>query len=237
MTGAEAKAIRKALGLSEAKGAELLASSLGRGVSRTTLQNMEKRERVPDDVAALLGSLAPAGTLDGLEPEQGYGTGDGAAGIPLSAREDTAPGGAAASAGAAAPVLFDGGAYAKICTEFWELIATGVGMVGAATGNPTLQRDGLIIDADKEALGAAWGKLAETNEVFRRMIQASEQQGAYLAVALATGTTVGKVWRNHQEAVERALSADEALRQARQQAAENGAQEAAGAAVHGLEVV
>jgi hypothetical protein len=57
--------------------------------------------------------------------------------------------------------------------------------------------DGQIIAADSPALGAAWAKLAETNETFRKMLIGMTEGGAWLQVALVTGTTVSKCYQNH----------------------------------------
>ena len=90
--------------------------------------------------------------------------------------------------------------YARVCEELFELIATGVGLVGAVTGSEKLRIDGEIILADKKNLGKAYGKLAETNETFRNMLTGMHGGGAWLNVALVTGITAGKLMRNHQGA-------------------------------------
>jgi hypothetical protein len=71
-------------------------------------------------------------------------------------------------------------------------------MVGAATGSAPLMNDGAIIAADKAELGKAWGRLAETNETFRNMLVGMTTGGAWVQVALVTGTTAAKCWQaNH----------------------------------------
>jgi hypothetical protein len=114
---------------------------------------------------------------------------------------DTAPGGGQPvdTALPAQPTLGGGGTWARACTELWELIASGVGMMGAATGSPLLMNDGAIIAADAQALGEAWGKLAETNATFRKMLVGMTEGGAWLQVALVTGTTVSKCYQSHAQ--------------------------------------
>ena len=187
MTGEQFKRIQERYGWSGRQLSELLTASLGRNVSQTTVSSWRNdKQTIPADVQ---------GFLLGLEenPDPPVDLSD--FGI-IEHPEDSAPGGG--SLPDKKPlVLASTGAYSRVCEEFFELISTAVGMIGAAIGNQTVQRDGLIIHEDKRELGRAWGKLAETNETFRRMLEATDKQGAYLAVALATGTTVGRIWRNH----------------------------------------
>jgi len=42
-----------------------------------------------------------------------------------------------------------GNLYSRVCEELFEMVATGVGLVGAATGNDVLQKDGAIIAENK----------------------------------------------------------------------------------------
>lgn len=187
MTGEQFKRIQERYGWSGRQLSELLTASLGRNVSQTTVSSWRNdRQTIPADVQ---------GFLLGLEenPDPPVDLTD--FGI-VEHPEDSAPGGG--SVPDKKPlVLASAGAYSRICEEFFELISTAVGMIGGAIGSPAVMQDGRIIYEDKRELGKAWGKLAETNETFRRMLEATDKQGAYLAVALATGSTVGKIWRNH----------------------------------------
>ncbi len=214
MNGERLKALRAELGWTHKQLAQTLSEALGRNVTADTTTRWQGGSKaIPADVDAFLESLA--GMYD-----------DGAAPLPpprslrSEAEGDSSP---AADGPLAQPaLLYTGSSYAKVCEQFFELIATGVGMIGAAVGSPALRADGLIIDADKQNLGAAYGKLAESNEVFRNMILATDRQGAYLAVALATGVTVGKIWRSHvalaeAEAGQAVVDAVEALRVVREQ--------------------
>ena len=97
-------------------------------------------------------------------------------------------------------------ALARVCEELWEMVATGFGVVGAVTGSEALRRDGEIILAEKEALGKAYGKLAETNATFRKMLTSMTTSGAWLEVAMVTGITGGKMMRSHQAIRERKLA-------------------------------
>jgi transcriptional regulator with XRE-family HTH domain len=105
-------------------------------------------------------------------------------------------------------MLTSGGnpALARVCEELWEMVATGFGVVGAVTGSEALRRDGEIILAEKEALGKAYGKLAETNATFRKMLTGMTTSGAWLEVAMVTGITGGKMMRSHQAIRERKLA-------------------------------
>ena len=176
------------MGLTQKAMAEALTQAVSRNVALETYRSWEReRTHPPADVAAF---------LEAIEQDDGsYAVAD-----PPPARlgpEDSAPGDDGTRLALPPAPLFSSGVYSKICAEMFDMVATAVGMIGAVTGNDNLQADGLIIHGDKDELGAAWGKLAETNETFRKMLTASEKQGAYLAIALATGTTAGKIWRQH----------------------------------------
>lgn len=194
MTGEELRAYRKRLGMSQKELGQLIARSLGRS-EPSTIGRIGKwendREPISAEVSAFLETLASDGATFTLEDTPLNGdVGGGEGGWKL--KEDSAPG-----LGKPAAVLAIGSSYSSLCEQFFELVATAVGMVGAAIGSDAMMKDGEIILQDKQALGAAYGKLAETNEVFRNMLQATDKQGAYLAVALTTGATVGRIWRNH----------------------------------------
>lgn len=214
MTGDELKAIQTRYGWNNRQAAEVLNGALHRNYTDDLVSKWRRgAQKVPKHVAAFLEGLdepppspvTPGGGPSGEPDLTGIPEVDDI--IRQAAAEDSAPSGLGVHAGGDDPerprpqlTLVAGGpsAYAKICEEFFELIATGVGMVGAAVGSDNVRRDGQIILEDKAELGKAWGKLAEQNETFAKILTATDKQGAYLAVALATGTTVGKLWRNHQ---------------------------------------
>ena len=192
MNGKELKRLRDKHGWSQKQLAEIINDATERKYQASHISMWERRPNdVPDVPAAFLEAL------DGdHEPVSSAST-------PVDDSEgfiDDAPGGDGPLPLSAQTPLALTSLYAKTCEQFFEMIAMAVGMIGAAVGNDTLRRDGQIIEADKKALGAAWGRLAETNEVFRNIIMSADKQGAYLAVALTTGTTAGKLWQNHQHA-------------------------------------
>lgn len=170
--------------------AAINAAFPGRTYSSGSISPWETGKRtIPPEVAAFIEELMISTNLDPGEPLPG---GDQPA-EPQQPEGDTPPGPGPAQV----PIGATGDVWAKACTELWELIAAGIGMAGAATGNEALMMDGAIIDADKQALGAAWGKLAETNETFRKMLMGMTEGGAWLQVAVVTGTTVSNCWQNH----------------------------------------
>jgi hypothetical protein len=97
----------------------------------------------------------------------------------------------------AQPPMSSSGLYAKVCEDLWGMVAMLTSSVGALAGNDRLVMDGQVIDQDKRALGRAWGKLAETNETFRKMLASATSGGAWLEIALVTGTTASKIWAVH----------------------------------------
>lgn len=85
--------------------------------------------------------------------------------------------------------------YAKICAELWQMIAFGVGLGGRAVGSEKAMAAAQVIEADAPALGKAWGKLAEQNDTFRRILISLTQGGAWTEVILVTSTTAVKVYQ------------------------------------------
>jgi transcriptional regulator with XRE-family HTH domain len=194
VTGEDLRKLRERRGLERQELAEAINASLGTDYSADTVGRWERGREPAKKVTAFLEELAVsefAGEL-GLEPDDRP-----LEDLPPDAGGDTPPGPGPSAAIAQPPITSGRGAYVRACEELWEMIATGVGMMGAATGNMALVNDGAIIAQDKAALGAAWGKLAETNETFRRMLVGMTEGGAWLQVALVTGTTFSKCWQGH----------------------------------------
>lgn len=209
MTGDDIRKLRERRGLSRDELAQAINAALGTSYEGETIGRWERGRKPAGKVEAFLDELAVSeleGLTGGLEdddrPLVDDGPGDTAPGVGSQGPDD------AARLGLAQPAV-GRGVYTRACEELWELIATGVGMVGAATGNLALVNDGAIIANDKAALGAAWGRLAETNDTFRRMLVGMTEGGAWLQVALVSGTTLSKCWGNHQElAAHRRSSSD-----------------------------
>lgn len=203
MTGPQLRAYREKRGWTQRQLSELLNSGLDRKYQATKVSKWERdAELVPKIVAEFLTNLqleeafsSDLPTLDGdyEPPADDFAP-------PADLGDDTAP--PAPPGQERPPFVLPVGSnpYARVCEELWEMIATGIGIVGAATGSDTLKRDGQIIYGDKKELGRAWGKLAETNQTFQRMLVGATSGGATLQLALVTGMTAGKVIRNHQEA-------------------------------------
>lgn len=203
MTGEELQRFRERRGLERQEFAELLNSSLGTNHNGDAISRWERGagqgRPVPKKVAAFLERLALEEFAGGGE----LGGEDGARGLEDDDRpivddelgRDSAPGPGAVDP---QPALGGGGAYARACEELWELVATGIGLAGGALRSQALIYDSQIILADKEALGAAWGKLAQTNKTFQKMLLSMTEGGAWMQVALVTGTTFTKCWQAHQ---------------------------------------
>ena len=200
MDGKDLRRIRERNEWTQAQLSDLLKATFDGKYSGTQVGRWEKgTSKIPDSVASFLVEL---------EIGEGFGVDFGAdAGVEpgSDAREDPVSDSAPppppdAGIGNIGALLPSGGIYARVCEEMWELVATGIGMAGAVTGSETLQADGRIILEDKQALGKAYGKLAETNETFRRMLTGMTSSGAWLEVALVSGITAGKLMRNHQSA-------------------------------------
>ena len=197
MTGDELRAARERLGWTRRDLLRAINVSLDKDYNEGRQGGRwETGERqVPDDVAAFVRQLEAEAAVHGepppadLPPEPG-------AGEPF---EDSPPPAPEAPPGQA-PIFPGSSAYARVCEELFEMVATGCGLLGVVLDSDALKGDRDIILADKEALGRAYGKLAETNETFRRMLQGMTGGGAWLEVALVSGITLGKVQKNHEAA-------------------------------------
>lgn len=201
MNGSDLKKLRERRGWSQTELAQVLNTALGRSYGSGSISPWENDRRpIPPDVASfaeelmLSTNLQPAAGEQEPEPDP-LNSGTGADGDERPA--DTAPGPGAATQVAQPPLGSNTDVWGRACTELWELIATGVGMAGAVSGNEAVMIDGQIIAADAPALGAAWAKLAETNETFRKMLIGMTEGGAWLQVAMVTGTTVSKCYQSH----------------------------------------
>lgn len=202
MKGAELKRLRERNQWSQLDLANAINAALGRSYGTGSISPWENDKRnIPADVASFLQTLAIETALPPEDPHVGA-----PADAPPLTAADEAPG--LGVPAAQAPLTSGSGAYVRACTELWELIGGGIGMIGASIRSDAMVDDGAIIVGDKEALGAAWGKLAETNEVLRKMIVSMTEGGAWMQVAVVTGTTAVKLYDNHAQ---RALASREAV--------------------------
>jgi len=201
VTREQLRAFRDKQGWSQSQLAELLNASLDRKYTSGTISQWELGKRgVPDHVGAFITSLKleEAFPSEPRPVEGEYEPEDPAA---EEGREDTMPPpppDAGTRTGAVAALPGGNTVYSRVCEELFEMIATGVGLIGAATGSEVLKRDGEILNEDKAKLGRAYGKLAETNATFRNMIASATGGGAWLEVCLVSGLTAGKIMRSHQ---------------------------------------
>lgn len=190
------ESLRDRRGLDRGELANVLNDALGMRYTDETIRRWEKGDRpIPKSVQVFLESIQLQELSPGGPPPLDRDSYAAPAGPDMAG--DTAPG-PGPSATPQAPLGLTG-AHARACEDLWEMIAMGLGMVGAATGSQALVFDGQIILQDKAALGAAYGRLAETNDTFRRMLVGMTEGGAWMQVALVTGTTVSKCWQAHQQ--------------------------------------
>ena len=192
MTGQQVRDARKRQGFTQPQLAVVLSEALGRPIADHTIGRWERGSRkVPPDVEKFLFALNRGDT-----PAAGAGAGEPEL-EPAGPDKDSAPGAGDGFGGPPEPQqpLTSSGSkvYAAACTELWELAGTTISMLGAVLGNPRLVISGQIVDGDKRALGEAYGKLAETNETFRKMLVGMTQGGAMMQVAVVTAVTGGKV--------------------------------------------
>lgn len=208
--GKDIEKLRTRLGISQAELAGMLNNALDRNYKSGSVSTWETgRRNIPDPVATFLEQAILQANLsdDTTPPAPPPPPPDADVVVPPigpdGRQADTPPGPGPSPAGLPVPA---GGVYAKACEELWEMIASGIGMVGVATRNDALVDDGKTIAYDKEKLGAAWGKLAETNETFKKMLLSMTEGGAWLQVAVVTGTTFSRCYQNHAAHAERAAA-------------------------------
>jgi transcriptional regulator with XRE-family HTH domain len=203
MTGEELKAWRESQGLTEKDLASLLNEPLGRKYGADTVRRWEKGERnLPRGVVDFLAGGAASTTASG-----GEGGGDPSSpGAPLAPGEDLPPRAQPDSKPALLPVL-SGGEYAKACEDLWDMIGFGLVAAGTGLGRPAIRSDGYIIcgweDATgkheglKRELGVAYGKLAERNRTFQRLVLALSQESVWAEVVIVTAKLAQQMYANH----------------------------------------
>lgn len=184
MNGKQIRDYRERHEITQADLAEILNGAFGRKYHDATIGRWENGKRgIPKDVAAFMDSLAlnGSGLADDYQPPAA-GPGDSPPPAPVDAPQ----------------VPFSAtGIYTRACTELFEMVGTATSLIGTVLGSEKLLVDGQIIDGDKDALGAAWGKLAETNETFRRLLVQATTGGAWIEVGFVTGITANKILQNH----------------------------------------
>lgn len=186
MNGEKLKAWRTRKGMSQDGLAELINGPLDRKYGSATVSGWESGKRtMPAHVENYLTILMLDDALPAEETSE-------------PRPEDSAPGDDHLTFTPQTPISTSS-VYARTCEELFEMLSMGVGLVGAGIGNNSLKLDAQIIHDDKEALGKAYGKLAETNETFRRMLTGMTSGGAWMEVAFVTGTTLGKIYASHQQ--------------------------------------
>lgn len=199
MRGQEIRAFRERMNWSQKHLSDLIREALGSGPSQSKLSEMEQGKReTPEHVSVFLDSLSISEGMGNLDF-----TTEGEARPqeppPSTPPEDTVPPPDAREK-PTVPIS-QRNQYTRICTDLWEMVAVGVGGIGAVLGSDSMMVDGRLIDEDKEALGRAYGKLAETNETFRKMLIGATSSGAWLEVCIVTGSTFGKIYRNHASSI------------------------------------
>jgi hypothetical protein len=176
----------------------LLTDALGKGHAQGSVLRWERGERpVPRTVVDYL-----AGNGGTHIPESPGG--DGAAAPPPG--EDLPPRAQPDSKPALVPAV-TGGEYAKACEDLWDMVGFGLVAAGTGLGRPALKNDGYLIcgweDASgkheglKRELGVAYGKLAERNRTFQRIVLAMSQESVWAEVIIVTGKLAQQMYANH----------------------------------------
>lgn len=193
MNGQQLKSLRERNNWKQKDLAQLLNNALDRRYSTGRISTWETgKEPIPEHVDIFLSELAASAGLMDDEPRITPANDDSSGGdsVPEQNTEPSEP---------RQQLLSKGSPYQEACEQLWEIIATGVGIWGAAFGSEALVKDAAIIDADKAKLGLAYAHLAETNKTFRNMLVGMTTGGAWLEVAMVTGGVCSKMWRSHQE--------------------------------------
>jgi hypothetical protein len=200
VTGAELRAWRKSQGLTSTDLSVLLTDALGKGHGQGSVLRWERGERpVPGSVIDYLAGgaqqQAPGGGGAAAEPP-GDTPGED---LPPRAQPDT-------NRPALLPIV-TGGEYAKACEDLWDMI--GFGLVAAGTGlrKPAIRNDGYLISGWEDAsgkheglkreLGVAYGKLAERNRTFQRLVLAMSQESVWAEVIIVTAKLAQQIYANH----------------------------------------
>jgi transcriptional regulator with XRE-family HTH domain len=201
VTADELREWRKSQGLTQKEVAAILNEPLGRKYNGVTIGRWESgRNPIPRPV---LDYLAGNGAAPARAPDDPGG--DSAAAAPPG--EDLPPRAQPDSNRPALVPAVSGGEYAKACEDLWDMVGFGLVAAGTGLGKPALKNDGYLIcgweDASgkheglKRELGVAYGKLAERNRTFQRIVLAMSQESVWAEVIIVTGKLAQQMYANH----------------------------------------
>jgi transcriptional regulator with XRE-family HTH domain len=178
---------------------EHLERNIGLKVSSSTVGRWENDQtHTPERVIAYLEGRI---TDDDQAPPQAPP--EGAQAVPPPMGEDLPPGSFGDETRAQErepirPLQITSQLYEKACVDLWDMIGFGFVVAGQGLGRRVIYDDGLIIQANKQELGRAYGKLAEQNETFRRVIVGMTQGGVWVEVVGVTVKLGMQLAQNHQ---------------------------------------
>lgn len=195
--GTKVKQFRELNQLKQADFADLVTQETGVKVSVTTVGRWERDQRhVPEKVLAFMeGRDTDASPPPPTAPLPGEAADDMPPRDPAAAQSDDA--GPHQPASSIKPLGLTSQAYEKACIDLWQMIGWGVQLAGQGVGNPVVASDGAIIQQQADDLGKAYGKLAEQNDTFRRLIMGLTQGGIWVEVTGVTVKLAMTIAQNH----------------------------------------
>jgi DNA-binding XRE family transcriptional regulator len=195
--GSKVKEFRKLNDMTQQQLADHIAEHTGLKVSVSSVANWERdKTHTPNKVLSYMdtgeveaGQAPPdAGPLPNMDDQPPLGPDD------LSGPQEGAQ---RPSGGGVKPLSITSQAYEKACIDLWQMIGFGVQVAGRGIGSPVVYQDGVIIQAQAGDLGKAYGKLAEQNETFRRLIIGMTQGGVWVEVVGVTVQLGMAIAQNH----------------------------------------
>jgi hypothetical protein len=193
--GARVIRFRELNELSRAQLRDLIEQDVGLRVSTDTIGKWERdKGRTPDVVLRYMqGGRQESPLVDEDEQQQ-------LDGMPPRP-EDPPPGsfsdGTTDDGPKIKPLQLQSQLYEKACVDLWLMIGFGVQVAGKGLRSPLVERDGAIIQSQASDLGKAYGKLAEQNETFRRIVVGLTQGGVWVEVGGVTISLAMAIAGNH----------------------------------------
>lgn len=203
MKGSDLRKWRDSQGLKQRDVADMLNGAMGRAYTGNVISVWERGDRpIPQDVLAFFteGASTPPD-----EPAEGVSSSPLAEPTPSPSGEDVPP--TPQGPRTTLALVPNDPALAKACEELWDMIGFSLVIFGQGLGKPALRNDGQIIcgwedgagkhTGMKRELGVAYGKLAERNRTFQRIVVALSQESVWAEIAVVTVKLCKAMYDNH----------------------------------------
>lgn len=205
MNGEQLREWREQQGLKQRDVADLLNEPLGRKYTGNVVSVWERGDRpIPSDVLEFLTTGGSAPVKPEAMTEEGHVTTHDPA---PPASGDVPPLAPTTAGKPSLALVAHDPALAKACEELWDMFGFSLVAIGSGFDKPAIRNDGQIIcgwedsggkhPGMKRDLGVAYGKLAERNRTFQRIVLALSQESVWAEVTVVTTKLCIAMYQNH----------------------------------------